>query len=269
MTERERRALLRRRPDVTSWRELLEYARNQYESFTYEVPVQDSHTEYAPTVERVTEIDLGSPPSVVTEIVKCCEANYEELILFLIRAGISYQNANSIAQATFIQAYKQLGQAKPSPAQLRRTAITICQLDKLSAEAIQEHDQSLLPELVSAGNTSAVLKALPRLPPQQRLILAWAIDGFSPAEIAIGLGFEARDVSENLKHARETLWYAILSLRGSPVADEYDQDNADALRDSELDDILMEANDELASTVGVLVNISSVTKSVSAQLKIA
>src|SRR5215472_7983698 len=31
MTERERRALLRRRPDVSSWRELLENARNQYE----------------------------------------------------------------------------------------------------------------------------------------------------------------------------------------------------------------------------------------------
>jgi WhiB family redox-sensing transcriptional regulator len=31
MTERERRALLRRRPDVTSWRELLEQARDRYE----------------------------------------------------------------------------------------------------------------------------------------------------------------------------------------------------------------------------------------------
>ncbi len=31
MTERERRALLRRRPDVSSWRELLENARNAYE----------------------------------------------------------------------------------------------------------------------------------------------------------------------------------------------------------------------------------------------
>jgi WhiB family transcriptional regulator, redox-sensing transcriptional regulator len=36
MTERERRALLRRRPDVTSWRELLESARNQYEHSTDE-----------------------------------------------------------------------------------------------------------------------------------------------------------------------------------------------------------------------------------------
>src|SRR6266436_5275836 len=32
MTERERRALLRRRPDVTSWRDLLENARNHYEN---------------------------------------------------------------------------------------------------------------------------------------------------------------------------------------------------------------------------------------------
>jgi WhiB family redox-sensing transcriptional regulator len=30
MTERERRALLRRRPDVTSWRDLLENARRQH-----------------------------------------------------------------------------------------------------------------------------------------------------------------------------------------------------------------------------------------------
>jgi WhiB family redox-sensing transcriptional regulator len=30
MTERERRALLRRRPDVESWREVLETARDSY-----------------------------------------------------------------------------------------------------------------------------------------------------------------------------------------------------------------------------------------------
>ena len=32
MTERERRALLRRRPNVTSWRKLLETARDEHES---------------------------------------------------------------------------------------------------------------------------------------------------------------------------------------------------------------------------------------------
>jgi WhiB family redox-sensing transcriptional regulator len=34
MTERERRALLRRRPTVTSWRRLLETARTEYERST-------------------------------------------------------------------------------------------------------------------------------------------------------------------------------------------------------------------------------------------
>jgi WhiB family redox-sensing transcriptional regulator len=42
MTERERRALLRRRPQVTSWRQLLETAR----------------TEYDVTVTDLTELDL-------------------------------------------------------------------------------------------------------------------------------------------------------------------------------------------------------------------
>ena len=37
MTERERRALLRRRPDVTSWRELLEAARREHATEEYQV----------------------------------------------------------------------------------------------------------------------------------------------------------------------------------------------------------------------------------------
>src|SRR5690242_11057042 len=39
MTERERRALLRRRPTVTSWRRLLETARSEYERSTGILPV--------------------------------------------------------------------------------------------------------------------------------------------------------------------------------------------------------------------------------------
>lgn len=39
MTERERRALLRRRPTVTSWRRLLETARTEYERSAGILPV--------------------------------------------------------------------------------------------------------------------------------------------------------------------------------------------------------------------------------------
>uniref|UniRef100_UPI0031D47D72 WhiB family transcriptional regulator n=1 Tax=Streptomyces hawaiiensis TaxID=67305 RepID=UPI0031D47D72 len=41
MTERERRALLRRRPTVTSWRVLLETARRQYERGAGILPLED------------------------------------------------------------------------------------------------------------------------------------------------------------------------------------------------------------------------------------
>jgi len=41
MTERERRALLRRRPTVTSWRRLLETARTEYERSTGLLPLGD------------------------------------------------------------------------------------------------------------------------------------------------------------------------------------------------------------------------------------
>lgn len=42
MTERERRALLRRRPEVTSWRELLESARTVHAQGTVQIPEQVS-----------------------------------------------------------------------------------------------------------------------------------------------------------------------------------------------------------------------------------
>jgi len=50
MTERERRALLRRRPTVTSWRRLLETARTEYERSTGILPVDcedEAFDEYA------------------------------------------------------------------------------------------------------------------------------------------------------------------------------------------------------------------------------
>ncbi|MFF2849700.1 WhiB family transcriptional regulator [Streptomyces sp. NPDC058001] len=48
MTERERRALLRRRPTVTSWRNLLETARSEYERGTGLLPVN---------IDAIGEID--------------------------------------------------------------------------------------------------------------------------------------------------------------------------------------------------------------------
>ena len=59
MTERERRALLRRRPTVTSWRALLETARHEYERSTGLLTLDDDDDEYG---ERAYPPDRAGSP---------------------------------------------------------------------------------------------------------------------------------------------------------------------------------------------------------------
>lgn len=61
MTERERRALLRRRPDVTSWRRLLESARDEYEQKTTRTDTID--VEATVTIPRQSSL----PRELVTD----------------------------------------------------------------------------------------------------------------------------------------------------------------------------------------------------------
>ena len=61
MTERERRALLRRRPTVTSWRRLLETARTEYERGAGILPVASTRTTRC--TRRTRRWAEPSPPS--------------------------------------------------------------------------------------------------------------------------------------------------------------------------------------------------------------
>jgi len=54
MTERERRALLRRRPEVTSWRELLESARSVHAQTEIGIPAQAASAPVIPQAAPVT-----------------------------------------------------------------------------------------------------------------------------------------------------------------------------------------------------------------------
>jgi hypothetical protein len=54
-----------------------------------------------------------------------------------------------------------------------------------------------------------VLKAIKRLPPAQRRVMAWYFDGYAPAEIAGILGEDAPTVRSNLRHARRRLAEAL------------------------------------------------------------
>jgi RNA polymerase sigma factor (sigma-70 family) len=51
----------------------------------------------------------------------------------------------------------------------------------------------------------AVLAALADLPPKQRQVMAWTIDGFSPAEIARELDVDPATIRQSLAKARKNL----------------------------------------------------------------
>jgi len=70
-----------------------------------------------------------------------------------------------------------------------------------------EHS-SLLPTLTNVEaweQRHEVLRLLDRLPPRQRQVLAWALDGHTPAEIANELEITPEAVRANLMKARRAL----------------------------------------------------------------
>ena len=190
MTERERRALLRRRPEVTSWRDLLERARDEYER---------------QSIDELVESRISK--EALAEVEACYRAEFNGLVMFLIRQGTPHHDAKDAAQAAFIEALWQWKQIRTPRAWLRRVALRcVSHLPEYPVWDILVADQPLpSDDLEIKEETRRVLDALAHLPPQQRVVMAWTIDGFSPTEIAAELNCKPAAVRQNLHRARETL----------------------------------------------------------------
>jgi RNA polymerase sigma factor (sigma-70 family) len=185
MTVRERSALLRRRPDVRSWRVLLEEER-----WTQASP-------WAPS----------SPPSIA-EFEACYKTELNSLVRFLIRQGVSYNDSDDAAQSAFTEAFRQWLRIQNPRAWLRRVAIrSIKHLPEYPTRDMPSADrQSLISDPIEMNEQSRqVIEMLAKLPPQQRAAMAWAMDGFSPKEIAEEIGSTPAAVRQSLRRARQTL----------------------------------------------------------------
>jgi WhiB family transcriptional regulator, redox-sensing transcriptional regulator len=109
MTERERRALLRRRPDVTSWRDLLERVREEFERQSLEPP-----QEVANVLELPERSESDNSKNI--EFEDFYKAEFAPLVMFLLKQGFSYHDANDKAQSAFAEAYSQWDKIeKPRP----------------------------------------------------------------------------------------------------------------------------------------------------------
>jgi WhiB family redox-sensing transcriptional regulator len=316
MTERERRALLRRRPDVTSWRDLLERARAEYErqdigsliagdSVVRErpdppsgrgmppakpltgpstsavnplslgrralravrlVPAQkktdpgaledrpDRRRHHHDAASREFAADPAPPRPTETEVRQCCDDAYKSLFIFLALAGLPYVEARETAQAVLREAYRQSRSAHFSALQLRQIAQASLQRRPSPAPA-----QSAFPVSISIP-CQGFLALVASLPEPQRLALAWAADGRSPAYIANGTGHPLEAVLESLQRGRSALKHALSGIlrKESPEDD-------DDVSDADLDAIFMDVADELADAVDEA-DITAVTKAIMAAI---
>lgn len=312
-TERERRALLRRRPDVTSWRDLLERARDEYERQSIDELVYDGEApdppsgrgapptepltgqsaaaviplslgpRALPTVRVVptqTKLDPGAledrpdrrrrhhdadpresaadpAPQRPTEseVRQCCDNAYKSLLIFLSLAGLPFVAARETARLVLSEAYMQSRSAQFSALQLRQIAQMSLQRCPSPAPA-----QPAFPACISIS-CQRVLALVASLPEPQRLALAWAVDGCSPADIANGMAHPLAAVLKSLQRGRSALKHAL----GGNLEGESSEDGDD-ICDAELDAILMEVADELADAAEEA-DITAVTEAIMAAIR--
>ncbi|PVC91449.1 hypothetical protein DBP19_16690 [Streptomyces sp. CS090A] len=182
MTARERRALLDRRPTVTSWRRLLEAARREYSVSTESFEAQ---------FESVFKESL------------------HRLIGFLITAGARRVDAEDAVQMAFVELAHAWDSVTHPVAWVRRVSFRMWTKITTRNHLYDLHDD--LPESPQSDSSddlvekSQVVLFLRRLPPLQQTVMAFAYDGCSPLETAEVTGMSAVNVRQNLHRARANL----------------------------------------------------------------
>lgn len=185
MTERERRALLRRRPTVVSWRRTFELARREYE------------LSLADNVEREFEVLF--------------RAEFGNLVGFLVAAGARLVEAQDAAQMAFVEILRKWSAVTSRIAWLRSVAyrmwVRLIRKDRIHIleASPAPPDTTVTGDLELGLQARQVIELLAELPPQQRTTMALVYDGRSPTEIAGILEVSAASVRQNLKRARSTL----------------------------------------------------------------
>ena len=271
MTERERRMLLRRRPDIIAWRDLLERARDEYErqsldeliveGFADIGPQEAPPTRVVPAGIRLAPDAHGGQPDlrrqhpreagpseadsaytrlapIETEVRQCCDRAYKPLLVFLVLAGQPYLEARATAQLVLTKAYLEDCGGQLSAFQLRQVAQVYVK------RPLAEATGTAFPADLSVDGQH-VLKLIASLPESQRLALAWETEGCSPASIAKGTAQPLESVLESLRCGRAALKSA-LDNNSNPQS-EWEDD--DAFTDADLDALLMAVANELADAV--------------------
>ena len=140
-------------------------------------------------------------------------AEHKKLVRFVIAIGADGDEAAEIAQAAFVKAFEGWEGIRAPRAWIRRVAVN--ELTAARRAARRETPQATLPDAPGPLSTAIavelteearqVLAVLQALPPRQRQVMAWIIDGFGAAEIAGELGVSPESVRQSHAKARKNL----------------------------------------------------------------
>ncbi len=154
------------------------------------------------------------------DFADCYAREMPGLIWFVMSLGASAETAADVAQSAFADAFPVWLAIQYPRAWLRRVAQR-----GYGRRGSRETPVESPPERPSPLPTAnavelrdearTVLAALAALPPKQRQVMAWCIDGYSPAEIASELGADPAAVRQNLAKARKNL-KQMLGITRSP-----------------------------------------------------
>jgi RNA polymerase sigma factor (sigma-70 family) len=147
----------------------------------------------------------------VTDFSACYARELSSLVWFVMSLGADAHRAADVAQSAFAEAFAAWDRIQHPTAWLRRVAGRLYYrhlvTQETSVEDVPDRQGPLSAASVVELHDEArrVLTALADLPPKQRQVMAWTIDGFSPAEIARELDVDPATVRQSLAKARKNL----------------------------------------------------------------
>ncbi|WP_305786015.1 RNA polymerase sigma factor [Symbioplanes lichenis] len=164
-------------------------------------------------VEAAAVPPAGTRVSVSDEFVAFFRVGYQPLLRTVMYFGASGDQAEDAAQAAMIEVGQRWSAIQHPQAYAQKAAIShlirIKNKEALDRERVQQACQGtdlsmgrLDPHLTLWEDSEWVKQLLDGLPPKQREVMSFVIDGFQPAEIAILLGRSSDAVRQNLMEAR-------------------------------------------------------------------
>ncbi len=160
-------------------------------------------------------LPAGSGGQGDLEFAEFFRAEHKKLIRFVMAIGAGGEEAAEIAQVTFVKAFESWDAIRAPRAWIRRVAANELAVARRAAR--RETPQGTLPDAPAPASAPValavelteearqVLAALQALPPRQRQVMAWVIDGFGATEIARELGVSPDSVRQSHAKARKNL----------------------------------------------------------------